>query len=410
MLEKMGKRYFKLGVSLVFAGVFVILFFFFVKNLSGLEKEISTIIRIIMPFIYGFVMAYLLCPIFNLVTRKAYHYLSKHMSTRRAFSAAKILASVVSVVVVFSIIAAVAILLVPKLATSIFSLIDVMPGRIEYFNGWLTDLIGNKTDTKLLNFIQNSVSNITDYAIKFMKAYLMKGMGSYFQVISKGVMVTIRTFLDFLIGIVAALYFLNGKEKFKAQLTKLIYGVFSRDKAEEIFNFGHFTNRTFGGFINGKIIDSIIIGFICYVAMIIFSMPYAPLCSVIVGVTNVIPFFGPFIGAVPSVIIIAVSDPVKAAEFVVLIFVLQQFDGNVLGPKILGETTGLSSFWVMFAIILGGGLFGFLGMLLGVPVFALIYYYFKKGIEKKLIYKEMSPDTNDYIEFNNYDIDRKDIL
>ena len=144
--------------------------------------------------------------------------------------------------------------------------------------------------------------------------------------------------------------------------------------------------------------------------MIIFSMPYAPLCSVIVGVTNVIPFFGPFIGAIPSVIIIAVSDPVKAAEFVVLIFVLQQFDGNVLGPKILGETTGLSSFWVMFAIILGGGLFGFLGMLLGVPVFALIYYYFKKGIEKKLIYKEMSPDTNDYIEFNNYDINRKDIL
>ncbi|MDY2959237.1 MAG: AI-2E family transporter [Hornefia sp.] len=410
MLEKIGKRYFKLGVSLVFAGVFVILFFFFMKNLSGIEREISIIIGIIMPFIYGFVMAYLLSPLFNLVTRKTYHYLSKRIPAKKAFSIAKIVASVVSVIVVFSIIAAVAILLVPKLATSIFSLINVMPGRIEYFNRWLTDLIGHTADPKLLEFIQNSVSNVTDYAIKFMKDYLTRGMGNYFQIISTGVMATLRTFLDFLIGIVAALYFLNSKERFKAQLTKLIYAVFSRNRAEAIFNFGYFTNRTFGGFINGKIIDSIIIGFICYVAMMIFNMPYASLCSVIVGVTNVIPFFGPFIGAVPSVIIIAVSDPIKAAEFLVWIFVLQQFDGSVLGPKILGETTGLSSFWVMFAIILGGGLFGFLGMLLGVPVFALIYYYFKKTIEKKLVYKDMSPDTDEYIEFNNYDINRKDVL
>ena len=190
----------------------------------------------------------------------------------------------------------------------------------------------------------------------------------------------------------------------------MIYAVFNRDRAESIFDFGNFVNRTFGGFINGKIIDSIIIGMICYVAMLIFRMPYAPLCSVIVGTTNVIPFFGPFIGAVPSIIIIAVNDPVKAAQFMVWIFVLQQFDGSVLGPKILGETTGLSSFWVMFAIMIGGGLFGFLGMLLGVPVLAVVYYYFKKNMEKRLVYKEMPPQTDEYIEFNKYDIDRKDIL
>ena len=144
--------------------------------------------------------------------------------------------------------------------------------------------------------------------------------------------------------------------------------------------------------------------------MKILGLPYVALCSTIVGVTNIIPFFGPFIGAVPSAIIICVIDPIKAGEFLIMIFALQQFDGNILGPKILGGTTGLSSFWVMFAIILGGGLFGFLGMILGVPVFAIIYHYFKLYTEKRLRRKGLAEETKDYQEFNKYDIDRRDIL
>ena len=410
MREHIGKKYYKFAVSVLLAGICVVIFYFMMKNLGAIGKGISLVIKIIMPFIYGFVMAYLLSPLFNLVTRKIYHFTHKRLGKKRAFRLSKILASIASVMVVVSIFAAVAVLLVPQLAGSVFSLVNVMPARIEDFNKWLTEFIGNTADPKILKFIQNSVSNATEYVVKIIKDSLMRGMGSYLEVISKGVVATLSTFLNLLIGIVASLYFLNGKEKFKAQIKKLIYAVFNRDMAESIFDFGNFVNRTFGGFINGKIIDSIIIGMICYVAMLIFRMPYAPLCSVIVGTTNVIPFFGPFIGAVPSIIIIAVNDPVKAAQFMVWIFVLQQFDGSVLGPKILGETTGLSSFWVMFAIVIGGGLFGFLGMLLGVPVLAVVYYYFKKNMEKRLVYKEMPPQTDEYIEFNKYDIDRKDIL
>ena len=165
-----------------------------------------------------------------------------------------------------------------------------------------------------------------------------------------------------LLGMIACFYFLNGKEKFKAEIRKTIIAVFSHRHANEIFDFAAYSNRTFGGFINGKIIDSLIIGVICFVAMSILRMPYTILISTIVGLTNVIPFFGPFIGAIPSTVVIVLVDPVKALIFLVLIFLLQQFDGNILGPAVMGSKVGLASFWVMFAIIVGGGLFGFIGM------------------------------------------------
>ena len=184
----------------------------------------------------------------------------------------------------------------------------------------------------------------------------------------------------------------------------------SRERANEIFEFGNFCNRTFGGFINGKLIDSVIIGIICFVAMTIIDLPYPVLVSSIIGVTNFIPFFGPFIGAVPSTIIICVESPIKALYFIILVIVLQTFDGNILGPKILGGTTGLASFWVMFAIILCGGIFGFVGMILGVPVFAVLYYYSSKFISKKLKRRNLPEDTVNYEEFNKYDIDRKEII
>jgi predicted PurR-regulated permease PerM len=197
---------------------------------------------------------------------------------------------------------------------------------------------------------------------------------------------------------------------FKAQAKKTIMALCSKEHADDIFEFANYSNMQFGGFINGKIIDSAIIGVLCAILMSIIGLPYTVLVSTIVGITNIIPFFGPFIGAIPGTLIILLESPIQAFYFVILILALQQFDGNILGPKILGETSGLASFWVMFAILVGGGLFGFVGMVLGVPTFAVLYYYSGKLLRKKLKRKNMPEETEEYMEFNKYDINRKDVL
>ena len=264
-------------------------------------------------------------------------------------------------------------------------------------------LVNEKEFAEILSYIEDGVLN-------WVQSDLMGRIGTYMETISTGVIITLKTALNVVVGVIACVYLLNSKEKFRAQLKKAILATTSKSVSDEIFDFGNFANRTFGGFINGKIIDSAIIGVICYASMTLLHLPYPALVSTIVGVTNVIPFFGPFIGAIPSAIIIFLVSPLQSLYFLLLILVIQQLDGNVIGPTILGETTGLASFWVMFAIIVAGGMFGFIGMVLGVPVFAIIYYYAGRYIRRKLERKEMPQDTNEYIEFNKYDINRKDVL
>lgn len=184
---------------------------------------------------------------------------------------------------------------------------------------------------------------------------------------------TLTFFKNVFIGIIIAIYVLNSKQLFAAQAKKLLYGCLSTRRANIVLDNARFTHRVFGGFINGKLLDSLIIGILCFVGMTALRMPYAMLISVVVGVTNIIPFFGPFIGAIPSGLLILLIDPLKALYFVLFILALQQFDGNILGPKILGDSTGLSSFWVIVCILLAGGLFGFVGMVVGVPLFAVLY-------------------------------------
>ena len=174
------------------------------------------------------------------------------------------------------------------------------------------------------------------------------------------------------------------------------------ETAIQIIKEAKFINKTFGGFITGKLIDSAIIGCICFVVLTIFKFPYIMLVSVIIGFTNIIPFFGPFIGAIPSTIIILTASPIYAVYFVIFIIILQQIDGNIIGPKILGGSTGIPSFWVMFAILFGGGLFGFVGMVLGIPVFAVLYAYVSRAVDSKLQKKNMPVNTNLYKDLSNY--------
>jgi predicted PurR-regulated permease PerM len=204
------------------------------------------------------------------------------------------------------------------------------------------------------------------------------GQSEMYRQITDSVIGIGRYIAAFLIGLFVAVYFLMDKEKYKSISKKMLFGIFPSRVANPIMDVMIKAKEIFYGFFVGKIIDSVIIGFICYACMIIFKWPYPVLVSVIIGVTNIIPVFGPYIGAVPTVLIIFFTNPMQGIYFLIYILVLQQLDGNVIGPKILGDSTGVDAFWVLFAIVVGGGFFGFMGMLLGVPVVALLYYILSK--------------------------------
>jgi predicted PurR-regulated permease PerM len=220
-----------------------------------------------------------------------------------------------------------------------------------------------------------------------------------------GSIITIfKSLLNFIIGIIISIYLLVDKERFIAQAKKVLYAFLTRERANNFINNLRYSDKIFGGFISGKIIDSLIIGVLCYIGMLVLRLPYSVLIAVLVGITNIIPYFGPFIGAIPSAFFILMIDPKKCLVFVIFILILQQFDGNILGPKILGDSTGLNSFWVIFSITVFSGLFGILGMFIGVPVFAVIYAAFKTLINKRLEIKHMPVETSYYIDYD-YDPD-----
>ena len=222
-------------------------------------------------------------------------------------------------------------------------------------------------------------------------------MQQYITQITSGVLSIVKTVLNFLIGIIAMIYIMSIQESLVGQSKKIIYAIFPAKKGNVIIDTVRKSNKIFGGFVIGKIIDSAIIGVIAYVGCLLMKMPSALLVAFIIGVTNVIPFFGPFIGAVPSIALVLIQSSIHALYLAIFILILQQVDGNIIGPKILGESTGLSAFWVLTSILIAGGLFGFFGMLLGVPVFAVIYYIIQQILNYRMKTRNLSEKTEEYI-------------
>ena len=289
-------------------------------------------------------------------------------------------------------------MVLPQLVVSIFSLVESADSYMNEVSQWVSGLL---KDNPVIarNFMQvyeQFSAQLVNWVQNIALPHLVTMM--------TGVVTTVSVVVDILIGIIIALYILNGKETFCAQAKKMTYSLFSIERANSIIERVAHIHRVFGGFITGKLIDSLIIGVLCFIGMRIMmavgllgiESSYALLISVIIGITNIIPFFGPFIGAVPSAILIMVVSPLQALYFVIFIIILQQIDGNILGPKILGNSTGLSSFWVMFAILIFGGRFGFVGMAIGVPLFAVIYSIVSEYINHLLKKRGLSEDTNDY--------------
>ena len=350
-----------------------ILFFFLIYRFQGFGDAISKLTGILMPFIYGAVIAYLLKPVCNCVENFLRRLLPEKMGT-----AANMLAVTISLLFGILVVYALIMMIVPQLITSVTTLYYTARNNLNDFVDWASHQEIIASNQKLLDFIETSYDNLQDTLDNLVRTKLVPSVQSLLSGAALGVMSFVTFLKNIVIGLIVSVYLLASRKKFGQQGKLILYSLVKPRWANLIMEEIRYADRMFGGFINGKILDSAIIGVLCYIACLIFKFPSALLVSVIIGVTNVIPFFGPFIGAVPATLLILIQNPIKALWFVLFVLVLQQVDGNIIGPKILGNTTGLSSFWVLFAILLFGGLWGFVGMIIGVPLFAVIYDVIKK--------------------------------
>ena len=369
------------------ASIAMIASVYYFGNLWG---YIKSFIATIMPFLIGFALAFLLLPVVNRLesfNNRVFFRKKPHPRLNRALSTAA------AVLLLLALVGGFIAILVPQLITSVKSILQYAGSFISMNSDRINEFLLKHEflsieGEKLVIAWENVVSQMMNYT-----NLLVNNVKAITFGITSGVY---RVVFHFLVGLIAAFYLLMDKETFCAQIKKLCYACFKPATCETLIYWTRRAHRIFAGFITGKIMDSLVIGLICYACMLLFRIEYALLISVIVGVTNIIPFFGPFIGAVPGVLILLLVNPLSALWFLVFILILQQLDGNVIGPFILGDYVGVSAFWIMLAIVIGGGLFGFAGMLLGVPVFALAYAIVRTLAEKRLREKNLPTESAAY--------------
>ncbi len=350
-----------------------IIFFFLIYRFDGFGDAISTLTGILMPFIYGAVIAYLLKPVCNTIEAFLRRFIPEKMK-------GLINALSVTFTILFGLllIYALCMMIIPQLITSVTTLYYTAQANITKFMYWANHLEFIEKNEQIMELLNSAYAALNTNLDTWIKNTLLPSMQNILSGAALGLLNVVVVLKNLIIGIIVAVYMLASRKRFVQQGKMVLYSVVKPRWASLITEEVKYADRMFGGFINGKILDSAIIGLLCYIGCLIFKFPSALLVSVIIGVTNVIPFFGPFIGAIPATLLILIQNPIKALWFVLFVLVLQQVDGNIIGPKILGNTTGLSSFWVLFAILLFGGLWGFAGMIVGVPLFAVIYDVIKK--------------------------------
>lgn len=382
----------------------VILYFCFLRA-DQISQMLGEIWKVLTPIIYGLVLAFLLNPIVKIVDKRVYSHVFRVLKKERL--ARKITRSVgIFVSLLFTVIVITALfnMMIPELYKSIYDLIVSLPEQMEQMGVYVNQILDSNTtlDNLARNFLGQLDKTVRDF---IQNQDLLSRTNDLMSGVTAGVIGAVNIVTNILVGVIVSVYVLFSKEAFVCQTKKILYALFKANTANTILHIAHKTNVTFTGFIIGKIIDSAIIGVLCFIGVSILNMPYTLLVSVIVGVTNVIPFFGPYIGAIPCTILIFLVNPMQGLYFVLFILALQQLDGNVIGPKILGDSTGLSSFWVIFAIVVGGGLFGVAGMIMGVPTFAVLYYIAKTLINQKLEKKKLPVESFLYLGDNYVDED-----
>ncbi len=391
-----NKKYTTISVYTIITFAVCLALVIILMKISTIFGLVSTVAKILAPITWGIVIAYLVNPMMKSIERGIKRGIEKkkpHPKIARGLSVT------ISMLFFIAMLALLISIILPQVIDSILNIFSNVNNYINELENFVYKFFDDYPDIvatvrqqfdviqpKLLDFANDMIPKIGDLAVKLKDGAI-------------GFLVALK---DFIIGFIVAVYLLLSKEKFLAQARKMTHALFSKKASANVLRISAHTNKTIGGFLTGKIIDSLIIGILCFISMTLMKMEFVALISVIVGVTNIIPFFGPFIGAIPSALLLLVEAPKQVIPFIIFIFILQQFDGNILGPMILGDSTGLSAFWVIVAIFLGGGLFGFAGMILGVPVFAVIYELFSEFISYLLKKKDMSAATADYMTFDEY--------
>lgn len=392
MLHK-DSKYFRLGRTLLTVIVLSVIFSVTLINIGTVFNEVKKIISIFSFVIYGLVFAYLMNPVLKMVEKFVQRILARSNMTERGLRKLSRGIGVLAALLVFiAIVYGLLSMVIPQLVESIedtFSQ-DNLQNYYVKITSWLKNTVRGTFMEEWLE--QNDPIQAVQNWLAQKEQDIIKMLGDAFSEVY-GVA---KVIFNMVIGLVVAVYLLISKEKFIAQVKKLVVAAFKPKRADRIFEIGRLTNRSFGGFMVGKLIDSLIIGLLSYIGMIILGLPYALISSVFVGITNIIPFFGPLIGIVIGGVLILLQSPIQALYFLIFEIILQQVDGNIIGPRILGGRLGISDFWILVSITVFGSLFGFGGMLLGVPVFTVIYTLASQAIRNALQKKQLPEQTEEY--------------
>ena len=415
MKENRFQKYVYGGITAVLVIMIPLLVIFLILEREAISLFVDELISILSPIIVGAVLTFLISPIYN-KTRDAVRAKTEKYSKNKKFSISigKTAGTCASVLFLAAVAVSLFYMVIPQLYTSIVGIIETMPIYAQNIYNWLKVLFENNPplEEAVLDIYQTMVESLRGWATSSLIPNLenlesLQHLEKILGGVSNSVMSIVNLAKNLLIGLIVMVYLLNIKERLGAQCKKIVYAFLPVNVANETVEEFRYIHKVFSGFIIGKLIDSLVIGIICFFAMKLLKLPFELLISVIVGVTNVIPFFGPFIGAIPSAVLVFLVSPMQCLIFLVLILVIQQFDGNILGPKILGNATGLSSFGVLFSILLFGGLFGFVGMIIAVPLTAVIFDLFSKLQYHFLRKKNLPVETDSYYSLRKIDEEKK---
>ena len=388
-----NEKYFKWGLTAFLAFVACALFWIVFSNLSGFYDLIMKFFGIISPILYGCLFAYFMNPVMKVTMKLMRKLLDKRKKPMKEKSAERLCTSVSVVVSVIVFLLAICALL-PLVGQALYnSIAELLPKLEGYYLTIVEKLNGLKLDVEVADWLYEVIESI----LSSLQTWLSElDVWSLLGDVTSSVTSVVVGIFNAIVGIIAAVYILVYKKKLCSQAKKITIALFSTSHANRIFEVSRRTNRIFGDYVIGKLIDALLVGVITYIVMLILGMPYAPLISVIIAVTNIIPFFGPFLGAIPSTLLLLIDKPINAVYFVIFVIILQMIDGYIIENRILGEKLGISDFWVLTSILIFGGIFGFGGMLLGVPVFAVIYSLISDGIDRRLAKKRYPLATDQY--------------
>lgn len=382
-----NSKYTTIAIYSFIVAISVILFYLAISQVTIFTDKLDSILVVMQPFIIGFSIAYIVNFLLNFYENKVFEtkYIKKiKLKSKRG------LAILFSYITTFFIISMFVKFLLPQLIDSVVGLVNDIPSYITNTTNFVNEIIMKlNIEDQYSQVLMDNFNSLVNYIIRFA-TNLIPALGGFLASVASSIW-------NVILGIIVSVYLLIDKEKLCALSKKITYGLFPESYADKIIKLVDRSNYTFGRFLVGKIIDSLIIGVLTFIILTIFKMPYTILVSVIVGITNIIPFFGPFIGAIPSFIIILFVSPVQALWFLLIILFIQQLDGNVIGPKILGDSIGISAFWILFSILVAGKLLGIVGMIIGVPLFAIFYSIVKEFIESKLRKKGLKTETKEYM-------------